>query len=80
MTTLRNLILWLASYLDVRYLAAKYFIVDFSNSPLYPIFGTGWGSLALGNKLEYCKHVLHFYIDVYKRQAQYDFYVYAYAS
>ncbi|WP_232286764.1 MULTISPECIES: hypothetical protein [Bacteroides] len=47
----------------IRYLAAKYFIVDFSNSPLYPIFGTGWGSLALGNKLEYCKHVLHFYIS-----------------
>lgn len=47
----------------IRYLAAKYFIVDFSNSPLYPIFGTGWGSLALGHKLEYCKHVLHFYIS-----------------
>ena len=47
----------------IRYLAARSLIMDFSSSPLYPIFGTGWGSLTLGNKLEYCKHVLQFYVS-----------------
>ena len=45
----------------IRYLAALFYLNDFSNSPLYPIFGTGWGSSILEQKLEYCTQVLKFY-------------------
>ena len=45
----------------IRYLAALFYINDFSDSILYPIFGTGWGSQILYDRLEYCTDVLGFY-------------------
>lgn len=45
----------------IRYLAALFYINDFSDSVLYPIFGTGWGSDILENRLEYCTDVLRFF-------------------
>lgn len=45
----------------IRYLAALFYLNDFSDSPLYPIFGTGWGSLSLNNRLEYSMGVLRFF-------------------
>lgn len=45
----------------IRYLAALFYINDFSDSALYPIFGTGWGSQLLNSKLEYCTDILRFY-------------------
>lgn len=45
----------------IRYLAALFYLNDFSDSPLYPILGTGWGSTILEHRLEYCTQVLRFY-------------------
>ena len=45
----------------IRYLAALFYLNDFSDSPLYPILGTGWGSTILDHRLEYCTKVLMFY-------------------
>lgn len=45
----------------IRYLAALFYLNDFSDSPLYPILGTGWGSTILDHRLEYCTNVLRFY-------------------
>lgn len=45
----------------IRLLAANYFINNFSDSPLYPIFGTGFGSLDLSMKLEWIKEFYKFY-------------------
>lgn len=45
----------------IRYLAALFYLNDFSDSPLYPILGTGWGSTILDHRLEYCTKVLGFY-------------------
>ena len=45
----------------IRYLAALFYLNDFSDSPLYPILGTGWGSTILDHRLEYCTQVLMFY-------------------
>lgn len=45
----------------IRYLAALFYINDFSDSVLYPLLGTGWGSQILADRLEYCTDVLKFY-------------------
>lgn len=45
----------------IRYLAALFYLNDFSSSPLYPMFGTGWGSLSLNNRLDYCMTVFKFF-------------------
>lgn len=45
----------------IRYLAAMFYLNDFSDSVLYPIFGTGWGSVSLNHRLEYCTGLLKFY-------------------
>lgn len=45
----------------IRYLAALFYLNDFSDSPLYPILGTGWGSTILDHRLEYCTNILGFY-------------------
>ncbi len=35
----------------VRFLSGKFYLTKFSDSPLYPFFGTGWGSLTLYFKI-----------------------------
>lgn len=45
----------------IRYLAGLYYLNDFTDSSLYPIFGTGWGSKILQARLVYSTNTLHFF-------------------
>lgn len=45
----------------IRFLAADFFVNNFSDSPLYPIFGTGFGSVDLSSKLDRIKDFYKFY-------------------
>lgn len=45
----------------IRFLAADFFVNNFSNSPLYPIFGTGFGSIDLSLRLEGIKEFYKYY-------------------
>lgn len=45
----------------IRWICANYFINDFSQSVLYPFFGSGYGGKVLSDYLEFLKTDYHFY-------------------
>lgn len=45
----------------IRMVSLDFFIHDFGTSSLYPFFGTGFGSVSLGNYLSQLKEYYHFY-------------------